>query len=70
VLPSVAQEAELRQRLGELLRRAWTKRWRKAKASKPGQGRPKAAQKSGAHTSVHKILQQARQGQTPRRRQT
>jgi hypothetical protein len=50
----------VRARLDTLLRQAWTPSWKKAKPSKPRPHQPKAKQ-SGAHTSVHKILQEARQ---------
>jgi hypothetical protein len=53
-------QAELRQRLHLLLDSVWTPRWRKAVNTKP---RPKIAQakRSGAHTSVHRLLQAAQQ---------
>ncbi len=46
-------------RLRELLCRAWSEDWKKAVNKKPRPHRPKAKQ-SGAHTSVHKILQAAK----------
>jgi len=48
--------AELVARLQTLLSRAWSPEWVKAKA---GKRRPKAkpVKKSGAHTSVHKVLE-------------
>jgi hypothetical protein len=61
---------DLRRRLRALLGRAWTPGWRKAANKRPRPHKPKAKQ-SGAHTSVHKVLQQAKQQQdkpTPRRR--
>ena len=50
---------ELKGRLAALLGRAWTPAWRKAVNKKPRPQKPKA-RRSGAHTSVHKILQQAK----------
>jgi hypothetical protein len=51
---------ELRQRLHALLDVVWTPRWRKAVNTKP---RPKVAKakRSGAHTSMHRLLYAARQ---------
>jgi hypothetical protein len=48
-------QAQLRVRLGQ----AWSSRWRKAVNQKRRPHRPKARQ-SGAHTSVHKLLQAAK----------
>jgi hypothetical protein len=60
VLPREDRAEAVRARLAALLGRAWTPSWRKAKPSdKPRPQRPKAKQ-SGAHTSVHKVLQEAR----------
>jgi len=47
-------------RLAALLEQAWSVDWKKAVAKKPRPHKPKAKQ-SGAHTSVHKILQQAKE---------
>jgi hypothetical protein len=61
VLPQEESSEAVRQRLGELLAMAWTPSWKKAKPPKsPRPHQPKAKQ-SGAHTSVHKLLQRARQ---------
>jgi len=49
-------------RLRALLAGAWTPTWRKAVNKKPRPHQPKAKQ-SGAHTSVHKILLEAKQHQ-------
>jgi hypothetical protein len=51
---------ELCQRLHSLLDSVWTPRWRKAVNTKP---RPKVAKakRSGAHTSMHRLLHAARQ---------
>jgi hypothetical protein len=51
---------ELCQRLHDLLDSVWTPRWRKAVNTKP---RPKVAKakRSGAHTSMHRLLYAARQ---------
>jgi hypothetical protein len=53
------EQEELTARLLVLLQQAWTPRWFKAPKQKPRSHQPKATQ-SGAHTSVHKILQEAR----------
>jgi hypothetical protein len=58
-LPAPADAEGTRRRLRSLLGRAWTADWRKAPPPKRRPPRPKARQ-SGAHTSVHKLLQQAR----------
>jgi hypothetical protein len=50
----------LRQRLPCLLSSVWTPRWRKASNTKPRPKVPKAKQ-SGAHTSMHRLLEAARQ---------
>jgi hypothetical protein len=64
-----AEPAELQGQLTELLAAAWSERWRKAKAKKRRPVQPKAKQ-SGAHTSVQKILVEAKQQKdnTERRR--
>lgn len=54
--------AELRDRLGTLLGRAWSQDWLKAVSKKTRVYKPKAKQ-GGAHTSVHKILMEARQAE-------
>ena len=60
--PEVLTCEELRQRLGTLLGGAWSKDWLKAVPKKPRVYKPKTkARQSGAHTSVHKILQEAKQ---------
>jgi hypothetical protein len=53
-------QAELCQRLHILLDSLWTPRWRKAVNTNP---RPKVARakRSGAHTSIHRLLQAAHQ---------
>jgi hypothetical protein len=53
-------QEELCQRLHTLLDSLWTPRWRKAVNTKP---RPKVAKakQSGAHTSMHRLLEKARQ---------
>ena len=57
-------QEELCQRLHSLLDTVWTPRWRKAVNTKP---RPKvtSAKRSGAHTSMHRLLQAVQQA--PRR---
>ena len=70
-LPAAETADRVRARLRDLLGRAWSPRWRKAADRKPRPRRPKARQ-SGAHTSVHKILRQAKRQPTtplPRRNQ-
>jgi hypothetical protein len=62
-LPAAATAAQVVARLRELLGRAWSDRWRKAAAKTPRPYRPKAKQ-SGAHTSVHKLLLQAKRQRT------
>ena len=56
-VPATAEQAK--KRLGELLRRAWSADWKKAINKKPRPNRPRQKQ-SGAHTSVQKILQEAK----------
>lgn len=52
----------LMERLRALLTYAWSADWLKAVPKKPRVYKPRtAAKKSGAHTSVHKILEEARQ---------
>jgi hypothetical protein len=66
VLPREDRAEGVRARLRALLRQAWTPMWKKAKPSnKPRPQQPKAKQ-SGAHTSVHKVLQEARRQQGKR----
>lgn len=52
-------------RLRELLGKAWTERWKKAvnKKRRPHQAKVK---QSGAHTSVHKVLQQTKAQPKPK----
>jgi hypothetical protein len=53
---------ELADRLRQLLGQAWSEQWLKVVPRQPRVYKPKAkAKQSGAHTSVHKILQEARQ---------
>ena len=59
VLRQPRDAAEVRARLRELLQKAWTPQWRKAVNKKPRPHKPKAKQ-SGAHTSVHKVLEAAK----------
>ena len=58
-------EEQLKERLVGLLGGLWSPRWKKVVNKKPRPHKPKAKQ-SGAHTSVHKILQAAKQRQAPR----
>jgi hypothetical protein len=59
VLPREDRVEAVQARLRALLQTAWTPSWKKAKTSKPRK-RQDPAKQSGAHTSVHKILQEAR----------
>jgi hypothetical protein len=59
-LPKELPMEQVRRRLGALLQRGFSPLWEKARDKKPRPTKPKAKQ-SGAHTSVHKILQQARE---------
>jgi hypothetical protein len=59
ILPEEPSAEEVRRQLRELLSRAWSPGWRKAVNKKPRPQKPKARQ-SGAHTSVHKVLQAAK----------
>ena len=65
---TVLTPEQLRERLRELLGRAWSKDWLKVVPKKPRVYKPKAKQ-AGAHTSVHKILQEARQRKQEEARQ-
>lgn len=56
----VLTHEELRERLRTLLSLAWSKDWLKAVPKKQRVYKPKEKQ-AGAHTSVHKILEEARQ---------
>ncbi len=61
VLPREDTAAAVQVRLRVLLKQAWTPSWKKARpAKKPRSQQPKATE-SGAHTSVHKLLQKARE---------
>jgi len=70
----VSEEAGMKERLRALLGGLWSARWKKVVNKKPRPHQAKARQ-SGAHTSVHKVLQQARQAKreqdetTPKSRQ-
>jgi hypothetical protein len=60
-------EGAMRQWLGACLGGQWSPRWRKAVNKKRRPAKPRAKQ-SGAHTSVHRLLQEAkqqRQGKAP-----
>jgi hypothetical protein len=58
-LPTPGEVSWLTARLTDLVGRAWSARWTKAVNNKPRPNTPKAKQ-SGAHTSVHKLLQAAK----------
>jgi hypothetical protein len=59
-VPVLETAAQVAAPLRQLLSAAWSARWRKASDKKPRPPKAKAKQ-SGAHTSVHKLLQQAKQ---------
>jgi hypothetical protein len=58
-LPVLLPVEDVRQRLGQLFERAWSPQWYKAINKNPRKAKPHAKQ-SGAHTSVHKALLEAR----------
>ena len=60
VLPHEDRAEAVQARLRVLLKQAWTLSWKKARPGKPRPPQP-TAKELGAHTSVHKILQEARQ---------
>jgi hypothetical protein len=62
-LAAAAAAEQAAGRLRELLGGAWSGRWRQAAAKEPRPPRPRAKQ-SGAQTSAHRILQQAKQQRT------
>jgi Transposase DDE domain len=64
-LPVVPTEEQLKARLAELLGGLWSARWKKVVNPKPRPHQPPARQ-SGAHTSVHKVLEEAKQRQPPK----
>lgn len=61
-LPQGRDAEPLAGRLRTLLERAWTPCWHKVVNKKPRRHQPKAKQ-AGAHTSVHKVLLQAKRQQ-------
>jgi hypothetical protein len=70
-VPTTAEQ--MQERLGARLGGTWSPRWRKATNKKP-RPHPAKVKQAGAHTSVHKILQEAKQAKqqrkvTPPRRQ-
>lgn len=60
VLRQPPSAAQLQTRLHERLGSVWSSLWKKVVNKKPRSHKPKA-KKSGAHTSVHKVLQQAKE---------
>jgi hypothetical protein len=60
VLSRPLSAEQVRTRLRQRLATVWSPLWLKARNNKPRPHTPKAKQ-SGAHTSVHKLLQQAKQ---------
>jgi hypothetical protein len=60
VLPREGGPEAVQARLRALLKQAWLPSWKKARPGKPRPQRPQAKE-LGAHTSVHKALQEARQ---------
>jgi Transposase DDE domain len=67
ILPTVLTTDEVRAQLKQLLSRAWTARWRKA-VNQKARPHKAAAKRSGAHTSVHKLLQAAKARATKKQR--
>jgi hypothetical protein len=67
-------QGQMQEKMAALLGGMWSARWKKAVNKKPRPHKDKARQ-SGAHTSVHKVLQQAKQAKreqdktTPKSRQ-
>jgi hypothetical protein len=62
-VPSSAEQ--LKERLAGLLGGLWSPRWKKVVNKKPRPHKAKAKQ-SGAHTSVHKVLEEAKQRRPPK----
>src|SRR5262249_2405562 len=62
VLPREDRAEAVQARLRVLLKQAWLPSWKKARPGKPRPQQPQAKE-LGAHTSVHKVLQEARQKQ-------
>jgi hypothetical protein len=60
VLGAVPTAAELRERLREGLRGAWSDRWWKAPSSGRGGHQKVKTRVRGNHTSTYRVLQQAR----------
>jgi hypothetical protein len=65
ILPRPQSAEEVRERLKGLMAKGWTKLWLRAKPSNKARPQPPRAKQSGAHTSVHKVLQQAKRQKTP-----
>ena len=61
MLGTVPTAAELRERLREGMREAWSDRWWKAPSSRRGGHQKAKARVPGNHTSTYRVLQQARQ---------
>lgn len=59
-LPQALTEGEAIARLQALLAQVWTPRWKKA-LNRKRRGQAVQAKKSGAHTSVHRVLEKHRQ---------
>jgi hypothetical protein len=68
VLVRLSDGAAVGARLRARLAGVWSSLWKKATNKKPRPHKPKAKQ-SGAHTSVHKILREAKQKNTTPKRQ-
>jgi hypothetical protein len=65
ILPRPNSAEEVRERLKDLVKKAWTKQWLKAKPNKNPRPQQAKAKQAGAHTSVHKILAHAKQQKQP-----
>jgi hypothetical protein len=66
-LPGPMEPARTRERLKQLVGRGWSRFWKKARNKSPRRPQPRA-KRSGAHTSVHKILQQAKAAKPARQK--
>jgi hypothetical protein len=66
VLPEPQSGEEVRRRLRDLMKKAWTAQWLKAKPSNKPRSQQAKVKQSGAHTSVHKVLQEAKKQKTPK----
>jgi hypothetical protein len=68
VLGTPLTAPQLKKRLKELMRAAWTERWRKAPPHAQAQPHPNKEYLQGGHNSVYRILHEAKLAQRPRGR--